>query len=132
MCKPLTTMKRAFVSLFAVALLAIGVLGLNESVAGEWDGSFETPGGARPFKFVLAVDGEKITGTAKRPNGDVPITGTIKGDVINFGYTINYGGNDLTLMFSGKVKGDTMSGTVSFAGRAEEAWSAKRVKSAAK
>lgn len=125
-------MKRAFVSLFAVALLAIGVLGLNESVAGEWDGSFETPGGARPFKFVLAVDGEKITGTAKRPSGDVPITGTIKGDVINFSYTINYGGNDLTLMFSGKVKGDTMSGTVSFAGRAEEAFSAKRVKSDAK
>lgn len=132
MCKPLTSMKRAFVSLFAVALLAIGVLGLNESVAGEWDGAFETPGGARPFKFMLAVDGEKITGTAKRPNGDVPITGTIKGDVINFSYTINYGGNDLTLMFSGKVKGDAMSGTVSFAGRAEEAWSAKRVKSAAK
>jgi len=122
-------MKQAIVSAFAVALLAVGVLGFAESVAGEWDGSFDTPGGARPFKFVLAVDGEKITGTAKRPTGDVPITGTIKGDVINFSYTINYGGNDLTLMFSGKVKGDSMSGTVSFAGRAEEAFSAKRVKS---
>lgn len=115
--------------MFAIVLLAVGALGFSDSVDGEWDGSFETPGGARPFKFVLAVDGEKITGTAKRPNGDVPITGTLKGDIINFSYTINYGGNDLTLMFSGKVAGDTMSGTVSFSGRAEEAWKAKRVRS---
>lgn len=119
-------MKRVFVStFFAIALLTAAVFG-QTSVAGDWDGSFNTPGGARPFKFVLVVDGEKLTGNAKRPNGDVPLTGTIKGDVINFSYTINYGGNDLTLMYSGKVIGDSMSGTVSFGGNAEESWSAKR------
>lgn len=105
---------------------AAAAFGQKGSVAGEWDGSFNTPGGARPFKFVLAVDGEKLTGTAKRPSGDVPITGTIKGDIINFSYTINYGGNDLTLTYSGRWSGDTMSGTISFGGQAEESWSAKR------
>ena len=117
-------------------LSALFVLGLGlvfaggalaqTSVAGEWDGSFNTPGGARPFKLVLVVDGEKLTGTAKRASGDVPITGTIKGDVINFSYTINYGGKDLTLIYAGKVVGDSMSGTVSFGGNAEETWSAKK------
>ena len=119
-------MKKVLLStLFAVLLFASAAIA-QTSVAGEWDGSFNTPGGARPFKFVLVVDGEKLTGTAKRASGDVPLTGTIKGDLINFSYTINYGGNDLTLSYSGKVTGDTMGGTISFGGQAEETWSAKR------
>ena len=119
-------MKRVFVStFFAIALLSVAVFG-QTSVAGDWDGSFNTPGGARPFKLILKVDGEKLSGTVKRTAGDVALTGTIKGDAINFSYTINYGGNDLTLIYSGKVAGDSMSGTVSFSGQAEETWSAKR------
>ncbi|HQU90738.1 MAG TPA: hypothetical protein PLK77_00500 [Pyrinomonadaceae bacterium] len=112
--------------LFGLGLLFAGGTSAQTSVAGEWDGSFNTPGGERPFKFVLVVDGEKLTGTAKRPSGDVPLTGTIKGDLINFAYTINYGGHDLALIYSGKVSGDSMSGTISFGGQAEETWSAKR------
>lgn len=98
----------------------------QKSVTGEWDGAFETPGGPRPFKLVLKVDGEKLSGTAKRSSGDVPISGTVKGNDITFSYTINYNGNDLTMSFSGKISGDTMSGSVSFGGNADETWSAKR------
>jgi hypothetical protein len=109
-----------------LGLVFAGGASAQASVAGDWDGSFNTPGGARPFKLILKVDGEKLSGTVKRANGDVPLTGTIKGDVINFSYTISYGGNDLTLSYSGKVTGDAMSGTVSFGGNAEDTWSAKR------
>lgn len=122
-------MKRACFSAFHVLVFALmfgAGASAQSSVNGEWDGSFETPGGARPFKVVLSADGEKLTGTAKRTTGDVPIAGTIKGDAITFSYTINYSGNDLTLTYSGKVSGDTMSGTVSFGGNAEESWTAKR------
>ena len=122
-------MKRAIFSAIHVLVFALifgAGVSAQSSVSGEWDGQFETPGGARPFKVVLTADGEKLTGTAKRTSGDVPITGTIKGDAVTFSYTINYGGNDLTLTYSGKVSGDTMSGTVSFGGNAEESWSAKR------
>ncbi len=122
-------MKKAILSAFVVfgmGLVLAVTASAQASVAGEWDGSFETPGGARPFKVVLKADGEKLTGAAKRSSGDVPITGTIKGDAITFSYTINYSGNDLTLTYSGKVSGDSMSGTVSFGGNAEESWSAKR------
>lgn len=97
------------------------------SVAGEWEGTFNTPGGARPFKVVFNVEGEKLTGTVKRQNGDVPLTGTIKGEDISFSYTISYGENALTLFFTGKVSGDTMGGNVSFGGNADDSWSAKRV-----
>lgn len=98
----------------------------SSSVAGEWDASMNTPGGARPFKLVFKVDGEKLTGTVKRSSGDVPLSGTIKGTDINFSYTINYNGNDLTLIFTGKVSGDNISGNVSFGGNAEDSWTAKR------
>jgi hypothetical protein len=118
-------MKKALLSIVFIAVFAIAA-SAQTSVAGDWDGSFNTPGGSRPFKLILKVEGEKLTGTVKRASGDVALTGTIKGDAINFSYTINYGGNDLTLIYSGKVAGDAMSGTVSFGGNAEETWSAKR------
>ena len=114
---------------FGMALVAAGGVPAQKSVAGEWDASFNTPGGTQSLKLILKVDGEKITGTAKRSRGDVPITGTIKGDDITFGYTIDYNGNAVTLTFSGKVKGDTMSGTVWFNENANDQWSAKRVAS---
>lgn len=122
-------MKKASIPTFLTLLIlfgAVAVFGQTKSVEGDWDGSFNTPGGPRPLKFVLKVDGEKLTGTVKRSSGDVPLTGTIKGSDITFSYTISYNGNDLTMSFTGKVSGDAMSGSVSFAGNAEDSWSAKR------
>ncbi|MBK6749690.1 MAG: hypothetical protein KA956_07480 [Pyrinomonadaceae bacterium] len=116
-------------TLFAIGLVLLGSAATSaqtSSVAGEWDAAYNTPGGPRAFKLVFAVDGEKITGTAKRSNGDVPLTGTIKGDDISFNYTISYNGNGVLLSFTGKVKGDTMGGTVFFNEAASDEWSAKR------
>ncbi len=116
-------------TLFAIGLVLFGSSAISaqtSSVAGEWDAAYNTPGGPRAFKLVFAVDGEKITGTAKRSNGDVPLTGTIKGDDISFNYTISYNGNGVLLSFTGKVKGDTMGGTVFFNEAASDEWSAKR------
>ncbi|HMO81472.1 MAG TPA: hypothetical protein PKD24_11850 [Pyrinomonadaceae bacterium] len=118
-------MRKAYLLSFLVIGLLVGSVQAQVSVAGEWDGSFNTPGGPRPLKFVLEVDGEKLTGTVKRPSGDLPLTGTIKGDKIEFSYTINYGGNDLTLFFSGKVDGDKMGGIVTI-GSTDDNWSATR------
>lgn len=110
----------AFTVVFAGNALA------QKSVAGEWDAEFNTPGGPQPLKLIIKVDGEKISGTAKRSRGDVAISGTIKGEDIVFGYTIDYNGNPVTLTFTGKFKGDAMSGTVSFNDQASDEWSAKR------
>ena len=120
--------KTTFFTLFLLgaALIFAGSALAQKTVAGEWDAEFNTPGGPQPLKLILKVDGEKITGTAKRSRGDVAITGTIKGDDITFGYTIDYNGNAVTLTFTGKVKGDTMGGTVSFNESASDSWSAKR------
>lgn len=123
-------MKKALISFWTVAVATL-VFALSAaaqtSVEGEWDGAFNTPGGPRPFKLVLKSDGEKLTGTAKRSSGDLPVTGTIKGTDISFSYTINYNGNAVTLTFAGKVNGNSMSGSVMFNDTAGDEWSAKRV-----
>jgi len=90
-----------------------------------------TPGGVRNFKAVLKVDGEKLTGEVKRDAGSLPLTGTAKGNDVQFSYTVKYNDNDLLLTLTGKVSGDTMKGTVSFGGMAEDEWSAKRAGGAA-
>ena len=118
-----------FASSIAILLSLVFVAGASaqKSVAGEWDATFNSPGGPIPLGLIFKVDGEKLTGTAKRSRGDVALTGTIKADDITFAYTIEYNGNAVTLTFTGKVKGDEMGGTVSFNGQAEDEWSAKRV-----
>jgi hypothetical protein len=120
--------KTLFATLFVLSLTFIFSTSASaqKSVAGEWDAVFNTPGGPQPLKLALKVDGEKLTGTAKRSRGDVQLTGTIKGDDISFAYSIDYNGSPVTITFTGKVKGDTMGGTVFFNDAASDEWSAKR------
>lgn len=96
-------------------------------VAGEWNASYNTPGGARSFKVLLQAEGAKLTGTVKREAGDSPLTGSLKGDTVTFTYTIKYGENDLAMTVVAKVTGDAMKGTVDFAGQAQEAFEAKKI-----
>jgi len=97
-----------------------------QSIAGEWDATMNTPGGARSFKIIFQVDGQKLSGTVKRQAGDVPLTGTIKDSLVTFSYTVDYNGNPLTLTMTATVKGDAMKGTVDFGGAAQDEFSAKR------
>ncbi len=96
------------------------------TIAGEWNASMNTPGGARAFGLVFKVDGEKLTGTVKRDAGDVPLEGTVKGKTVTFSYSVNYNGNALLLTMTATVAGDTMKGTVSFGGQADDDFSATR------
>ena len=100
------------------------------SIAGEWDAEMTTPGGVRSFKIVFQVTGEKLTGTVKRAAGDVPLTGTIKGDTVRFSYSVLYNDNALELTMEAVVSGDLMKGTVDFGGAAQDAFSARRAKPA--
>jgi hypothetical protein len=97
-----------------------------QSLTGEWDATMETPGGARSFKVVFQVDGEKVTGTVKRPAGEVALIGTIKGDTLTFSYTIEYDGNALVLTVTALAGRDSLHGTVDFGGAGQADFSATR------
>ena len=101
-----------------------------QSVAGEWDASMNTPGGPRPFKIVFVQEGEKLTGMVKRPTGDVPLEGTIKGTAVKFRYVISYNGNPLTMEVTTTLSGNEMKGAIDIAGQMQDEFSAKRTGSA--
>ena len=110
----------------AICGAALAPAASAQSIAGEWDASFNTPGGTRSFKIVFQVSGDTLTGTVKREAGDVPLLGTIKGTVVRFSYTVEYNGNPLELTITATVTGDSMKGTVDFAGAGEDEFWAKR------
>ena len=119
------TLTVLLMGLFLVS--AIQTMAQSSSIAGEWDASMNTPGGVRTYKVIFKVEGEKLTGTVKRPGGDVPLEGTIKGKDIQFTYTVQYNGNNLTIGIIGKLEGDTITGTVSFGESGQQdGWSAKK------
>jgi hypothetical protein len=117
---------------FGLMLLSLGVLAAGtsraQSVAGEWDAEFNTPGGARTMKLVLKVNGAELSGSVQRAADTLPLAGTIKGDTVRFSYTIVYNGNPLELWVTALVSGDTMAGSISFGGMAEDEFSAKRAR----
>lgn len=118
-------------SLASVFVLA-GTLALHAAdVAGKWTAQVPgREGQTREATFTFAVDGEKLTGTVSAPMGDVPITdGTVKGDAIAFTTVMNFGGNEVKLLYKGTVAGDEIKFTRQREGGDRVAeFAAKRVK----
>jgi hypothetical protein len=114
--------------LLSIGLSLIAASGAAaQSLSGAWDGSMNTPGGARPVNLVLVQEGEKLTGTVKRPTGDVPLEGTVKGNDVKFRYMINYGGNPIAMSVTATLSGSgEMKGSVDIAGQVQEEFTAKR------
>jgi hypothetical protein len=96
------------------------------SVAGTWELTVESPMGSRTSDAVFTQNGETLGGKMVSQRGEAPLQGTIKGDTVAFNLTINAQGQDLTIDYSGKVTGDTMSGTVQFGSFGDGKWTGKR------
>lgn len=112
-------------SVLTLALMTAAAVMAQSPAAGDWAVAMNTPGGVRNFTVALKIDGENLTGEIKE--NKTPLKGTAKGKDVQFGYTVNYNGNDLAITMTGKIDGDAIKGTVSFGGMAEDEWSAKRV-----
>jgi len=87
---------------FMICLAAAVFADLN----GKWTGNLSmSDGNSFPVTYDFKVDGEKLTGTAQSPQGDVPLeNGKIKGD--DFTFSVNV--NGLEVPHSGKVYADSV------------------------
>ncbi|MES2305196.1 MAG: hypothetical protein V4558_06800 [Gemmatimonadota bacterium] len=99
-----------------------------QSVAGTWDAGMNTPGGSSSFKLLLRVRGDTVSGTVYRPNGEVTLTGAVRGDTLRFGYTIMYNESPFPLSVTARVFGDSLAGAVDFDGKGSAPFWAKRTK----
>ena len=95
-------------------------------VTGTWELNVESPMGSRASDAVFTQAGETLGGKMVSARGEVPLTGTIKGDAITFGVNVNVQGQNLQIDYTGTVTGDTMSGTVVFGSFGDGKWTGKR------
>jgi hypothetical protein len=88
------------------ASLFFASLFLISDLNGSWKGKVKTPNGNEAdLTYVFKVDGEKLTGSVISQWGEHPIIdGKVKGDEYSFNQTYE----DLKIMHSGKVTGDSL------------------------
>jgi hypothetical protein len=97
--------------IFTTALLSccfiICLAAVFADLNGKWTGNLSmSDGNSFPVTYDFKVDGEKLTGTAQSPQGDVPLeNGKIKGD--DFTFSVNVNGMDVP--HSGKVYADSVA-----------------------
>ena len=84
-------------------------------VAGDWNLSFNTPGGTREAAMNVKVDGETLTGSVtSTEGGETPFKGTVKGDTFAFTMDVQTPNGTFSIVINGEVDGDAMKGTMDF------------------
>jgi hypothetical protein len=117
-----------FVALTLLAAFAIVARAADDApanVAGTWQFSADSSEGTFNATLTIEQDGGTLKGTQKSDFGDVPITGTIKGNAIQFSVTVNSPNGSFTVVHDGTVSGDTMKGTFKM-NDSSGSWSATR------
>jgi hypothetical protein len=77
-------------------------------VGGKWTGDVNTPDGqSLSLTFTFKVDGGKVTGSVSGPTGDIDISdGKIDGETLQFGLSVDAGGQQMSFKCTGKLAGD--------------------------
>ena len=98
----------------AVGIVALAPLPAmaQDSLAGTWELTLETPQGANTVNMDLKQDADKVTGELTSPLGAVPVSGTYTGGTMALTANIDIQGTALTLGFNGKVTGNSIAGSV--------------------
>jgi hypothetical protein len=95
-----------------LVVLAATVLTAGD-VNGKWIAQVPGRGGElREVTFNFKADGDKLAGTITGPRGETEISdGKINGDEISFTQVLDFGGNQVKLLYKGKVAGDEIKFT---------------------
>lgn len=97
----------------------------NVDVTGPWSVAVETGAGSGNPSFTFKQEGEKLTGNYKGTFGEAALTGTVKGDKIEFSFKVS-GQVEGTVTYDGTTDGKTMKGKVNLAGAGEGTFSGKK------
>ncbi len=91
-------------------------------VTGNWVFQVETPAGSGSPTFTFKQEGETLTGKYSGQLGAADLKGTVKGNRIEFSFTVDVG----TIVYTGTIEGGTMKGKVELGDQASGTWTAKR------
>lgn len=105
--------RRFLLAAAAVAAFASPTIAADVDVTGKWSMTVETQAGTGNPTFDLKQEGSTITGQYSGQLGEAPVTGTVKGNEVTFGFKVSGQGQELEVTYTGTVEGDTMKGKVS-------------------
>jgi hypothetical protein len=95
-------------------------------VSGTWAFQVEFSGGSGTPTMTFKQDGEKLTGQYSGQLGEAPLTGTIKGNAIEFAIDVDVQGTAAHIVYAGTVDKDSMKGTVKLGELGEGTFTAKK------
>jgi hypothetical protein len=128
-----TVRQAAGVMAIALACLTGSAAAQNQEqakidVTGAWAFEVQTQAGSGTPEVTFKQDGEKLTGHySSALLGEADLTGTVKGQAIEFSFTASVQGYSIALTFSGTVEdNNTMKGKVSFGGFGEGTFTGTR------
>jgi hypothetical protein len=102
---------------------AISAAAYAHDVSGKGTFQVETDAGSGSPTFVLKQTGEKLTGTYTGLFGTAELTGTVKGDDIEFSFEAEAEGQKLKVVYKGKIESDgKMKGSADLGGMGSGTW----------
>jgi hypothetical protein len=115
----------------SVLVMAFSLFATAADVTGKW--TAEVPGrqgATQQTTFDFKVDGSKLTGTVSTQRGQLDIQdGKVEGDNLSFVIVLNFQGNEIRLLYKGKVSGDEIQFTRGReGGQRTQEFTAKRAK----
>jgi hypothetical protein len=103
------------VGLTLLSLALAGVVSADEAkaapgaVAGKWERTREGRNGTMTQVFTLEQDGDALKGTVSMREREIPLTGTVKGDKVQFSFSgPGRDGETRTMEYSGTISGDEL------------------------
>jgi hypothetical protein len=117
-------MKRLAMLAFA---LTVAVPALAQDASGKWAVTVTTQDGQNQAVLALKKDGETLSGTAARPQGDpIPVSGTQKGAEVVLSFSVPTQNGPLAVTMRGKQDGESMKGTIELGAEGRGDWTATR------
>jgi len=124
-CAILYRMSRFLLITLLAGLAALPLLA--HDISGNWEFNVDTAAGSGSPSFVFKQDGEKLTGTYSGLFGKAELTGTVKGDQIDFKFDFSYSGQSGVAHYSGTIESDKkMKGKVEIGDLGEGTWTATK------
>lgn len=110
--------------LLLVALITV-CAALAADISGNWDFLVNSDAGSGSPSFTFRQDGEKLTGTYSGALGEAKLTGSVKGDTIEFSFEPS--GANGVVRYKGKIEGPTkMKGELDLGDMGTGTWTATK------
>jgi hypothetical protein len=95
-----------------VLTAALAWIAMAADITGTWEFKVQTPRRNGSPSFTFKQEGEKLAGTYSGLFGKAPLSGTVKGDQVEFSFKARFVGG---VQYSGTIEGPTsMKGNVEY------------------